>query len=382
MVAMSMRPSSATDSRRRPGASAVGPLVSVIIPAFNAAATLEQTLRSVAEQTYRNLEILIVDDGSTDGTARIAEHFCARESRARLLRKENGGVASARNHALALARGVYVAPVDADDLWHPAKIARQVASALTAAEPLGFVYCWFRDIDPAGRVWRDGPPLTVLGRGLQRLACFNFVGNGSGPLFSRRALLAVGGYDERLREQGAQGCEDLLVQLAVARLHSIALVPEYLVGYRLTPNSMSADPDRMHRSWRRALELLDDAPELSRRALRWSEAARLLLLAETHAWRREPAPALRMLARAVRLDPLRAAFHLLCRTARHIGRSASSTEPDRRPFRDYDPARPSPLTDIWLRRLARFEQRRLDRIEAWEHRRAPAVCQSMSAAFR
>ena len=232
----------------------LGPLVTVIVPAFNAELVLAQTLLSVAAQDHRNLEILIVDDGSTDKTAQVADDFCSTEPRARLLRKPNGGVASARNHALAEARGEFVAPIDADDLWHPAKISRQVAAA-RRAPGTGFVYCWFRDIDSDGRVWRDGPSLTVQGRALQRLAYFNFVGNGSAPLFSRQALESVGGYDERLRRLGAEGCEDLLVQLAVAKRYGVAVVPQYLVGYRLTSGSMSGDAHRMHRSWRHALEL-------------------------------------------------------------------------------------------------------------------------------
>lgn len=342
------------------------PLVSVIIPAFNAESTLELTLGSVAAQDYERLEILIVDDGSTDSTARIAERFCAAEPRARLLRKENGGVASARNLGIAEARGEYVAPIDSDDLWHPAKISNQVAAALGAPEPPGFVYCWFRDIDEAGRVWRDGPPLAVEGPALQRLAYSNFVGNGSSPLISRRALLAVGGYDEGLRRLGVEGCEDLLLQFRLAEAHPVALVPEYLVGYRLTSGSMSGDPDRMFRSWRQAMALLGATGRLSSRMLRWNEAARTLLLAETRALRGETGAALRLVGRALRLDPARTSLNLLLRAARHLERRVCRGRPARLGFEDHETARPAPVTDRWLRALARFDQRRLDRIRRLE----------------
>lgn len=345
---------------------AAGPLVSVVVPAFNAEATLERTLRSVSAQDYARLEILIVDDGSTDSTAEIAARFCAAEPRARLLRKQNGGVASARNHGIARAGGDFIAPIDSDDLWHPAKISHQVAAALRAPEPPGFVYCWFRDIDESGRVWRDGPPLSVDGPALQRLACLNFVGNGSAPLFSRRALLEVGGYDERLRRLGAEGCEDLLAQLQVARHFPVAAVPEYLVGYRLSPGSMSSDPDRMFRSWQKALELLGGGNGLSPRALRWSGASRALLLSETRALRGEIGPALRLLGRALRRDPARTALHLLFRAARGLGGSAAAGRAARRAFAEHEAAGPSPVTDRWLRALARFDQRRLDRIGSLE----------------
>ena len=95
------------------------PLVTAIVPAFNAAETIGETLESIARQSYRNLEILIIDDGSTDDTRRLALGFCASEGRARLLQQANGGVAAARNAGLTAATGRFVAPIDADDLWHP-----------------------------------------------------------------------------------------------------------------------------------------------------------------------------------------------------------------------------------------------------------------------
>ena len=350
----------------RPAAPSPGPLVSVVVPAFNAERTLGETLGSIAAQDYPDLEILIVDDGSTDSTAEIASRFCADEPRARLLRKANGGVASARNLGITEARGAYVAPVDADDLWHPAKISRQVAAALAAPEPPGFVYCWFRDIDEAGAVWRDGPPLAVEGPALQRLAYWNFVGNGSAPLIARDALLAVGGYDERLRGLGAEGCEDLLLQFRLAGRHPVALVREYLVGYRLTAGSMSGDPDRMLRSWRQAMALLGDSAALSSRIRRWNEGSRLLALAETRALRGEAGAALALLGRALRRDPARTGLTLLLRTARHLERRAARGRPARPGFEGLEPARPAPATDRWLRALARFDQRRLDRIRRLE----------------
>src|SRR6476660_9248867 len=105
-----------------PGARGEGPLVSALIPAWNAESTLAETLGSAAAQTHRNLEILIVDDGSTDSTAEIAKEFCASDSRARLTSQKNRGVASARNRAIDESKGEFIAPLDADDLWHAQKI--------------------------------------------------------------------------------------------------------------------------------------------------------------------------------------------------------------------------------------------------------------------
>ena len=124
-----------------------GELVSVIVPAYNAAATIGETLRSALAQTYPQLEVLVVDDGSTDATADIVRSFVARDPRVRLLQQANAGVAAARNLAIAQSRGAYVAPLDADDLWHPQKIALQLEALRRGGPRVGVVYCWWRVID-------------------------------------------------------------------------------------------------------------------------------------------------------------------------------------------------------------------------------------------
>jgi glycosyltransferase involved in cell wall biosynthesis len=108
------------------------PLVSVTIPAYNAAPYIRQTLESVLFQTYRNLEVIVVDDGSQDETGRIVEYAAKNDDRVILLRQPNQGVAEARNAAIKKSRGEYIAPIDADDLWHPEKIERQVQCILQA----------------------------------------------------------------------------------------------------------------------------------------------------------------------------------------------------------------------------------------------------------
>jgi glycosyltransferase involved in cell wall biosynthesis len=100
------------------------PTVSVVIPAYNAAPLLAETLDSVLAQTYRDFEVVLVDDGSTDATPDVAARY---EDDIRYVRKENGGSASARNRGIREARGAYVALLDADDQWRPRKLERQMA---------------------------------------------------------------------------------------------------------------------------------------------------------------------------------------------------------------------------------------------------------------
>jgi hypothetical protein len=352
------------------GASDTQPLVTVVVPAFNAEATLAETLRSVAAQTYRRLEILIVDDGSTDSTSAIAAAFCAEEPRARLIAKDNGGVASARNRGIAEAAGEWVAPIDADDLWHPAKIEKQVAAALAAPVLPGFVYCWFRVIDEAGRIIGAGERWRVEGLALARLAYRNVVGNGSALLLLRAAALEAGGYDESLRARDAEGCEDVSLQLQVARRCPVALVPEYLVGYRLLAGSMSRSGERMLRSWELALERLrDDGAQVPEEAARWTLGVRSLALAEARALEGAPGDALAHLARALRLDPLRTGLHLAYRACRLAARLVRGRRPVPAPvrFEEADPqaemrfdADELPAFAKWLER---FEQRRMAQLD-------------------
>lgn len=102
------------------------PLVSVIIPAYNAAKTLEYTVESVFEQTFQDFEIIIVNDGSTDDTLLIAESIAETDSRVNVISQSNAGVASARNNGIRAAKGDYVALLDADDLWVAHKLERQI----------------------------------------------------------------------------------------------------------------------------------------------------------------------------------------------------------------------------------------------------------------
>lgn len=296
---------------------AAAPLVTVIVPAWNAERTLRETLESVAAQTYRNLEIIIVDDGSTDRTAAVAAEFCATEPRARLIRKANGGVASARNLGIEAARGEWVAPVDADDLWHRTKIEKQVAAARAAPVQPGFVYCWYHSIDEQGLVLGSSSRLAIDGSAFGQLTYANPVQNGSALLILRRAALAVGGYDSGLRACGSEGCEDVMIQLQIARRHPIALVPEHLVGYRKHADSMSRDNDQIIRSWRLVYQRLaaQGAP-LPSGVARWSDGFFRMALAENRATAGSYAEAARHLLGAVRRDPLRWLAFLQYRIAR------------------------------------------------------------------
>jgi hypothetical protein len=271
------------------------PLVSVIVPAYNAASTVQETLRSVLAQTVARIEVIVVDDGSTDDTARAVDDTAARDPRVRLERQPQSGVAAARNRAIQCAFGEFIAPMDADDLWHPTKLERQLKRFQGGESDLGLVYSWFRYMDTDGLVQGDGPRPTFEGSVLHQHLQWNFLGNGSIPLIRAKALSGLG-YEPSLQRQGAEGCEDFLLQLQLSRHWRFGCAPGFLIGYRRSPQAMSANWVRMQKSFAAMYEILEtelsgSARTISRRkrveylvrlsrnratAGRFGEAARIL----------------------------------------------------------------------------------------------------------
>ncbi len=225
-------------------------LISVILPVHNGEKILGETIASVLSQSHDNLELIIVDDGSSDRSYEIACDFRSRDPRVQVHRQPNAGVAAARNAAIRLSTGAFIAPIDADDLWHPDKLAKQHDTFSASSEPLGVVYTASIHIDDAGRAlshchWIDRP----VGHVWLELFVNNFTGNASTPLFRAQCLREVGGYDDSLVAAGAQGAEDWDICLRLAERYPFGFVPECLVGYRLTPGTMSCNTNRMKASY-------------------------------------------------------------------------------------------------------------------------------------
>lgn len=261
------------------------PLVSVILPVHNGERFIGDTLDAALQQTHPNLEVVVVDDGSSDGTRAVVEARAARDARIRLVVQPNRGVAAARNRAVAEARGDFIAPLDADDVWEPTKIERQVRRMIEAGETTGMVYCWWMWIDPNGAVLDASPRWRIEGHVPDALLQVNYTGNASVPLFRRRCLEEIGGYDETLRDRGGEGCEDLDVALKVGERASVAVVPMALVGYRRRGDSMSSRIDQMWRSYVLVLEgVRRRRPALRPAALRRARSQFALYLAGVSFW--------------------------------------------------------------------------------------------------
>ncbi|MEY3360998.1 MAG: hypothetical protein RL531_717 [Actinomycetota bacterium] len=227
------------------------PLVSVVIPAYNAAGYLAPTIESVLAQTYRPIEVLVVDDGSSDDTVGIARAF---GDPIRVIEQENRGPAGARNTGFAAARGDIIALLDADDLWMPARLTACV-DLLQSDPTLGFVttdaYLIEEDTPTERRYYGDYQryPFPARGAQLDEIAKRNFVF--VSVVFDRRLFDLVGArLDERL-----WGTEDydLWTRFLLAGAEA-GLVPEPLAWYRVRADSVSRARSRQ---WRAHLAVLE-----------------------------------------------------------------------------------------------------------------------------
>ncbi len=222
--------------------------VSVIIPAYNADIYLDRTLHCARIQTHKSIEILVIDDGSTDSTRAIAERHRGEDSRVQVISTANQGVAAARNLGISRATGEYVAFLDADDLWHPTKIEKQLTALHGKPESWAAAYAYFRSIDAddfvTGGTFQAGPSGYIFGRHLS----LRYIGNGSSLLVRRSTAQAIGGFDPSYAANGIGGCEDLDFELRLTETHRVVCVPEWLVGYRYYDGNMSSDSGRMARS--------------------------------------------------------------------------------------------------------------------------------------
>jgi len=256
------------------------PLISVIIPAYNARTFISAAVESVLAQTHPAVEVIVVDDGSTD---RTLDALAAFQGRIRSLRQPNRGPAAARNAGLALAGGEYVMFLDADDWILPDKLRRQVA-CLAGSPAVGWVFCDVVYVDRSGRhLFRASERFAYARRArldgdlFSELLPGNFIPVHA-PLFRRRCLAEVGLFDEDPRLIGVEDW-DLLLRLSVSA--PAAYIPDVLAACVLHPGSLSADPVARDR---RRFDLLDKATRIFPDRIRVLGRLGRRIVADTHNW--------------------------------------------------------------------------------------------------
>lgn len=282
------------------------PLFSVVVPCYNAQSTLAETLRSVQAQTLQDWELIAVDDGSGDQSPDIVADFAAGDPRIRLQRGAHLGVSCARNTGIKAAKGRYLAFLDADDLWHPDKLALH-ADHFAQSAATGVSFARVRFMTPEGRHLPQVSAVPRRGLDAFSLLTENHISTSSNIVARRELFSDLGGFQEHMSFAEDQ---EWLFRAALNGRWRVAGIPQTLVYYRTSPGSLSSDLRKMEDGWLAMLEKVNQyAPDflrrhrsgaqaiyfrqLARRSLRQGDPAEIGLAYLQRAWRSSAAALLR-----------------------------------------------------------------------------------------
>lgn len=222
------------------------PKISVIIPAYNSEKTISHTIQSVLNQTFTDLELIVINDGSQDSTLKIVTQI--KDPRIKVFSYSNAGGNISRNRGLQRAVGEFVSFLDADDLWTPDKLQSQL-KALQENATAKVAYSWTDYINTNGEFILSGKRVNVNGNVYENLLLNNFLENGSNPLICRKSLIKLGGFDESL-----SAAQDWDMWLRLASKFDFICVPSVQILYRISTNSVSCNLVRQEKSCLQVLE--------------------------------------------------------------------------------------------------------------------------------
>lgn len=220
------------------------PKVSVVIPAYNAMRYLPETVESVFKQTFSDFEVLIINDGSSDNIVHWTSGLS--DSRVRLISQENRGLSEARNTGIAHAQGEYIAFLDADDLWEPTKLEKQVR-CLDDNPAVGLVHTWLVLVDEQSKSTGRVMKYNAQGYVWNQVAEKNVIACPS--VMVRHCCFDVGVFNRNLRS-----LEDWDMWIRIASRYPFAAIAEPLAYYRQLPSSMSKNCQVMEQSFRIVIE--------------------------------------------------------------------------------------------------------------------------------
>jgi glycosyltransferase involved in cell wall biosynthesis len=281
------------------------PMISVVVPAYNVAATLHETLVSISNQTFTDIEIIVVDDGATDTTPNILASYS--DPRLLVIRQVNRGLAGARNTGIHHAKGKYIAFCDADDVWEAEKLERHF-DHLEGDSNVGISF--------AGSSMMDGKGNQLKVRQLPKLKNIsaadvfkrNPIGNGSAAVVRRDAFDCIAfrpafeverdwWFDESMQQS-----EDIdaWMRFVLASDWKIEGIDGLLTRYRIQSGGLSANLSKQYQTWKHMCSKVQDtAPEFAAKHAPAAEAYQLRFLARRAFMMRDGATALRLAASAL-----------------------------------------------------------------------------------
>ena len=229
-------------------------LISVIIPVYNSEKTIQETLKSVLNQTFSDFEVIVINDGSQDSTLDIISSI--QDSRIKVFSYPNAGISASRNRGISQASGEFIAFLDHDDLWTPDKLESQLR-ALQENPQAAVAYSWTDLIDEASQFIKPYSHLSVTGNVHEKLLVSNFLKTASNPLIRKEALIQLGGFD-----QSICGPEDWDLFLRLAAHYHFVAVPRPQVLYRMITGSASTNVFRQEVESLKVIErAFNQAPE-------------------------------------------------------------------------------------------------------------------------
>jgi len=236
-------------------------LISVIIPCYNAAHCISNTLDSALAQNYKNFEIIVVDDGSSDNTAEMIKSKIASTEngqRIKLVQQKNAGVSVARNVGVANASGTYLAFLDADDLWHEEKLATHIRF-MTDNPEVGISFARIRFMSSAGEILKRTSSLPLGEQNAAALFAENPTTTTSNLFVRRSVFEQLGGFDESMSFAEDQ---EFLIRVLHETVHKVSGIDTILVYYRASENGLSSNLAEMETGWLHMVERVRDyAPD-------------------------------------------------------------------------------------------------------------------------
>lgn len=205
-------------------------LISVIIPTYNRAYIIQDSIFSVLNQTYKDIELLVIDDGSTDDTESKVKEI--HDNRIRYIKQENKGACAARNKGILLANGKYIAFNDSDDIWYEYKLERQINTLKKYDADI--VFC---KLDREN--YRNGVPSHIHEGFLTQNT--DLMGIGTQTLFGKKEI-----FKDNLFKEDLPRLQDTEILIRLCLKHSIYCMDEKLVKWQLQPNSISKDRDKLY----------------------------------------------------------------------------------------------------------------------------------------
>ncbi|GEK07816.1 glycosyltransferase family 2 protein [Pseudoalteromonas sp. McH1-7] len=235
----------------------VYPKVSVIIPMFNVEKYIDECICSVLNQTFKNFEVICVDDGCTDNTLNYLTDY--KDARIKIVRQPNRGLSGARNTGIRVARGKYIAFLDADDFWDPRKLEKHVYH-LDRDYELGVSYCPSLFVDEQSKPLGIGQFPSLKHINAKTILCRNPIGNGSAPVIRKDVLSQIAFNDGKRSwrqyfDENLKQSEDIETWLRIAlnTQWKFEGIEEPLTFYRVNASGLSANLTNQFKSWQYAI---------------------------------------------------------------------------------------------------------------------------------